>query len=475
MKIQSFILDQGVLTPVEVELTLWPGLPSIQFLGRADQHLKESALRIKSAIRACGYDYPKASQILVNLRPSHIKKTSRGLELAVAAAYLWETDQVKKPIGGSEFFVYGELSLSGEVFEPDDLDASLFEDQAVVLTGQKENPGASWVRKEIIQNLSDLENPQSVLPSAKWKLQRPSAWRDFDFTFEQAQLLKVLAVGEHHALLAGPAGSGKTTLAKALPDFLREPHPQELRDRRKWFNENPNQTTWRPFVKPHHTTPPMAMIGGGSSPYPGEISRSHGGVLVLDELLEFSPIVQEALREPMEEGIIRVSRMGKNQDYPARSQVIATTNLCPCGKWTPKLARSSNCKFTIQRCQSYLTKLSGPLADRFDFMYFTEKRSSRKSVSGSSIFDHIEKAIRFQGSRGSAKNQSPKEIFQELEPFMQETFDAIPWESERRRNATLRLSRTLADLESSQLITRDHVMQALDWTKQSYIKLHGGH
>ena len=104
MKIQSFILDQGVLTPVEVELTLWPGLPSIQFLGRADQHLKESALRIKSAIRACGYDYPKASQILVNLRPSHIKKTSRGLELAVAAAYLWETDQVKKPIGGSEFF-----------------------------------------------------------------------------------------------------------------------------------------------------------------------------------------------------------------------------------------------------------------------------------------------------------------------------------------------------------------------------------
>lgn len=471
MKVQSLILDQGVLTPVEVELTLWPGLPSLQFLGRADQHLKESALRIKSAIRASGFDYPKASQILVNLRPSHIKKTSRGLELAVAAAYLWETEQVKKPIFDKDFFVYGELSLSGEVFEPDDLDASLFHDHAVVMTGRKINPSASWVRKQVIQKLDELETPENILPSAKWEIQRPREWQDFSFSIEQAELLKVLAVGEHHALLAGPAGSGKTTVAKALPDFLRHPHPQELRDRRKWFGENSNQKIWRPFVKPHHTTPPMAMIGGGSSPYPGEISRSHGGVLVLDELLEFSPVVQEALREPMEEGIIRVSRMGKNQDYPARTQVIATTNLCPCGKWTPKMTRSSNCNFTIQRCQSYLAKLSGPLADRFDFLYFTERRAGRETLSGQEILAAIEKATAFQGSRGCAREQAPADLFLQLEPFMRKVFDDTLWESERRRTATLRLARTFADLECVPVISRDHVNRALEWTQKNFLKL----
>ena len=156
MLVQSFIRDGQKLQPVEVELTMWPGLPGIHFLGLPDQHLKESALRIKSAIKHQGFKFPSSQQILVNLRPSYLKKNSRGLELAVAAAYLWETEQVAKPIMDSKSFIYGELSLLGEVMAPADLKTDWHNDESVVWSGAME--GLNFKSFQI-KKLQDLKNP----------------------------------------------------------------------------------------------------------------------------------------------------------------------------------------------------------------------------------------------------------------------------------------------------------------------------
>src|SRR6185312_6028947 len=173
MKIYSLIQDKNELVAVEVELTLLPGLPGIQFLGLPDQHLKESAFRIKSAIKQSGFQFPTSQQILVNLRPNHKRKTSKGLELAIAAAYLWETEQAPRPVGSSDFYVYGELTLGGEVIEPEDLRENLLKEHAVVLTGKIGSEKPAPFRRRLIQKLSELATPEEKL--AELQFEKPQA------------------------------------------------------------------------------------------------------------------------------------------------------------------------------------------------------------------------------------------------------------------------------------------------------------
>ena len=369
IKVQSLIQDKATLVPVDVELTLWPGLPGIQFLGLPDQHLKESALRIKSAIKAAGFQFPVAQQILVNLRPSHLKKTSRGLELAVAAAYLWESEQLKAPLPSSDHFLYGELTLSGDVLEPEDLAKSFQDPHRVILTGSAKSESPARFRRQVARNLKDLLKPEEVSASTGLdRPERPTLALQRTYSAEQARLIEVLAVGEHSALMAGPAGSGKSTVAQCLPSFLRAPSEKQFYELKKIHAEFGQELKWRPVVKPHHSTPVIAMIGGGSVPFAGEISRAHGGVLILDELLEYPSQVQESLREPFEEGQMRVFRNGKLKIYPAQAQILATTNLCPCGTWTPSKPMEMACVYNRTRCRSYGQRLSGPLVDRFEIL-----------------------------------------------------------------------------------------------------------
>lgn len=468
IKVNSLISEDNKLIPVEVELTLWPGIPGIQFLGLPDQHLKESAMRIKSAIRAAGFQFPIAQQILVNLRPSHLKKTSRGLELAVATAFLWETGQVQKPVIGNDFFIYGELSLAGTVSEPEDLAQLELDFFNIVLTGEGKQDSNFPFRRQVIKEIRDIERPTELMASRSTQIPlRPEKYIQQKFSSDQAELLKILAVGGHSALLAGSAGSGKSTVANALVEFLPEPEPalfDEIRRIQKKYHEDIH---WRPSVKPHHSTPMMAMIGGGNLPFAGEVSRAHGGVLILDELLEFSPRVQEALREPIEEGTMRVFRSGILQEYPAKSQVIATTNLCPCGQWTPDAKNMMACRFSRRKCLSYRERLSGPLLDRFEILFFSQKIGLLE-VNGQYILDSILRADEFRKKNDVSLEISKIEtrLTKAAELILSET----SFQSQRRRRAVLKVSQSLALLDEDMQIRPYHLQKAKNLSYRSFLK-----
>lgn len=476
MKLQSLVRENQNLVPVEIEVTLLQGLPTIQFLGLPDQIIKESIHRIKSAIRQQGFDFPRAQQVLVNIRPNHLKKSSRGIELAVAAGILWETDQLPTPVMPKDYYIYGELGLSGEVFEPEDL-ACDFEitPSAQVLTGHLVSLTCPFGRR-VVSELKDLARPQyHAAETQAFKVQRPSEGLDLFFHEAHAKVLALAALGGHSLLLAGPSGSGKSTMAKALGSLLAAPIAEEILEIQR-MNKVRGGTSaddlcpglWRPVIQPHHSSTALALIGGGVPPKPGEISRAHRGLLILDELLEFPVKVQETLREPMEEGSLRLSRGTQVVRYPAQAQVIATTNLCPCGEFTPGCRTS--CRFSLLKCRSYSQRLSGPLVDRFEILFFTEKavRSETASVAGRDLLVRVEAAREWLQREGrhhtpSARRALP-EIEAEVEGFYFNHLMNKDLGSHRRYQATLRVARTLADLELAATIEGPHVEEALKLT-----------
>ncbi|WP_373997643.1 ATP-binding protein [Bdellovibrio bacteriovorus] len=470
MKIQSLIRENDRLVPVEVELSLIPGLPQIQFLGLPDQAIKESIHRIKSAIRAQGFEFPKAQQILVNLRPSHLKKSSRGLELAVALGLLWESEQVPKPAEDS-VLVYGELSLNGSVFEPDDLteDFETSEDR-VVWTGAGSHRKTPFMRA-CLKELRDLLAPE-IHPAVarEYLIERPAFGLDLRFPERQAELLKLIAIGEHSLLLAGPAGSGKSTIAKSLLSLLQEPSQEDFHEIFRNNKESKIPLNWRPMVHPHHSTSPLGLIGGGVPPFKGEFSRAHKGILVLDELLEFNPRAQETLREPMEEFRIRLRRGRYIEEHPAEALVIATTNLCPCGDWVPQ--SKVVCGRSLKKCQSYMERLSGPLVDRFQVLFFTQKRESGSTVLGADILKHLEEVRLFRKKTALHDLRFKKvsarwtweELIEDLPRFYLEELFPKEMISRRRDLATLRVARSYADLEMCEKLEPRHVERALKVT-----------
>lgn len=471
MKILSLIRDNDNLVQVEVELSFVPGLPQIQFLGLPDQAIKESIHRIKSAIRLQGFEFPKAQQILVNLRPSHLKKSSRGIELAVALGILWETEQIKKP-DAEEVLVYGELSLNGAVFEPDDLTEDFNGHNGnAVWTGAGKPKKAPFARIAIT-DLQNVNSAESIPATAReYKCERPTFGLDLNFPQRQAHILKLAALGEHSLLLAGPSGSGKSTIAKTILGLLQEPSQNSLHQinqNNKEFSQG--EMTWRPLVLPHHSTTALGLIGGGSPPCKGEISRADKGVLVLDELLEFNPRSQEALREPMEEFKIRIRRGRFVEEYPAETLVIATTNLCPCGDWVPH--SKVVCGRSLKKCQSYVERLSGPLVDRFQMIFFTRKREDGPTVSGKEILAELQ-TIRDFRTRMATRDQrflkvssrwGWEDLTQDLSNFYLQQLFPKELSSRRRDLATLRIGRSFADFELLEKMEPRHIEQALKVT-----------
>ena len=453
MKIKSLTEISNQYEIIEVEISFLPGLPQIHFLGRADNHLKESALRIRSAFRACGFQFPQTQKIVVNLTPSHLKKVSTGIELAVALGILQMTDQVT----GTDFqnyVIFGELSLEGEVQFP--ALSRFIPDQAQfkILSGRGLEQYQSGFQ---IEKLIDATFAREVPRIANRKLKAPLSPVSH-LTIRQAQALKILCVGEHHALIAGSQGSGKTMLVEALQSLMNPPSFETLNFHESHFSQKLN---WRPVARPHHTVSPLSMVGGGVPPKPGEITRAHGGLLFLDEMMEFKSPTLEVLREALSSQKVTVSRGLQSKSFLADFQMIGTTNLCPCGKWTPGKMR--NCSFNEKRCRSVLQKLSGPLMDRLQgFLYFDEK-AERPKISVDQVKTEIQKVREFQ------KTQNRKvvnRLFDETNLSSQELtiwnqFNSnFELSSVRRRQATLSWARTLADLDLSPDIKAEHLQGA---------------
>lgn len=378
MKLKTLIQNCNRLEVAEIEIEFIPGIPQIHFLGLPDRIIKESFYRIKSALKSSGYKFPLTSQMIVNIKPSHLRKSSRGLEFAVALGILLKTEQIDASRIKDDWVLYGELGLDGNVYEPSDLQQSeALLREFKILTGIGFD--SSCFR---LENLKDIE---INFTENQRKLKRPAVGLNRLYTTEEAEFLFLAATTGLHALLAGDSGAGKSTLAFSLNSFLTE--PDSTSDIRF-------EHLWRPVVAPHHSISPAAFLGGGQNLFEGELERVQGGILLLDEFSQFSPEILESLRGPMTGEKLRLSRGAFHREFNSDFQVVATTNLCPCGKWTP-LKSNVSCRYTRLKCTRYLERFSGPLLDRFGILLFTHVKQDRK-VRGVEILERVQKCVEFQ-------------------------------------------------------------------------------
>ena len=373
MKLKSLIQNSHHLEVAEVEIEFIPGIPQIHFLGLPDRLIKESFYRIKSALKSSGYKFPLASQMIVNIKPNHLRKSSRGVELAVALGILLKTDQIQSHHIDLDWVIYGELGLDGNIYEPSDLYQNRDHLKNIkILTGAGQDSSC--------YRLLCLSHIEINFTENKQIYKRPTAGLERVYTNEEAELLFLAATSGLHTLLAGDSGAGKSTLAHSLASFLHEPNESEMVRQ---------DNSWRPVVAPHQSLSLGAFLGGGLNLFEGEIEKAQGGVLLLDELLEFDPEILESLRGPMTGDRLRLSRGAFHREINSNFQVIATTNLCPCSKWTP-IQNEINCRFTRSKCTRYLDKLSGAILDRFGLLLFCHNKQNRL-IKGSSIFLRLKK------------------------------------------------------------------------------------
>lgn len=471
MKIKSLAIDQKNLVPVEVEIAFLPGLPQVQFLGLPDQLIKESIYRLRSAFQASGYEFPKTHQTIINIKPQHFRKSSRGLELAVALGILAATQQIQLPEEILNSTVYGEIGLDGSVAAPDDLFelSSWKAEDPIVTTGVL--PRAADFSTWQVSSLQELGFEFSEKQNLDHLVQRPHHYLQFDFTYEQGRLLSLAALSQHHLFLAGPAGIGKSTMAKALSALMPEPSLTQILEARLRTAEK--NLHWWPMLSPHHTVTPLGMTGGGAQMASGEIARSHRGLLVLDEYLEFHPRVQEVLREPMEESFLRIVRGHKWEKFETDIQVVATTNLCPCGKWN--LDKNILCRRAIYKCRSYREKLSGPVLDRFQlFKVFSSLKGSEK-VAGSELLARL----------SSIRSALPPEVLRtsrfsdlELRKFEPQkasaSFLGLQSLSPRRALQVRRVALSLAFLDGQTSSKDRHLEEARLYSQRDLEKLEQG-
>ncbi len=473
MIIHSFVRSEMGLKPVKVEVVLTPGLSQIQILGMADTVIKESSKRILSALRHQGFRIPPGKQVLVNLHPNYVRKKSQGLDLAIAIGILLESEQVSQDFFNfKKDYCYGGLSLKGDVIVPEDLSLLNYEIfEKSVLTGISSQPFRfTNAQCESLSQLSQLKERDGE--SHLFECQPLLFNKEMLFEKSMARLMAFIAHGEHPLLIAGAAGCGKTTLVEHLATLLPAPSKETFLQAKKIWGLMGRDLKTRPVVAPHHSITPMAMIGGGAHLQPGEISLAHSGALVLDELLEFHPQIQSALREPMEKGVIYLSRAGRRQVFPAQSLFLGTTNLCGCGRFKP--GATSRCRCSSLRLRQYIERLSGPFLDRFAVFHIYDRPRISETMALADIQEWVQKARNFQEKirKQSLPNQhlSGPQMIGTLKPGF--SADFLPHSrSHRRRLSLLRVARSLADLDCSPHILQEHLEEAQMWTARDIYRL----
>lgn len=468
--VRSVMLKAELFQALEIEIQLVPGLPTIQFLGLPGAGLKESAMRIRTAIRSAGFQMPKGRQILVDIRPRDEKKHGRGVDLAVAAGYLILSQQVEAS-SFSDVCFYGDLGLSGDVMAPSDWERVrvLIAGDLVTGTGPIDREfrgGRTGEGVQVVSHLRSLSAPLRKMRASETSIEEKDDVLESQTLLEekQADLAMIAAVGGHSLLLAGPQGTGKSTLARVIHRLRPQPTPTEACEIETWSGESR-----RPLVEPHHTASELAMVGGGQPPRPGSITRAHFGTLLMDEVLLFRSEVQEALREPLETGLVHLARGPESRKFPAEFQLIGTTNLCDCGKWTPVF--EYQCKCPSRAREKFDTKLKGPFVDRFQLLAYTSSwRPSQGKISSDKLRDRVASAREFQIAQGRPdgnrrwRPEGAKDLFAKLPTSG----------SERRRLSIQRVARTLADLELRPEINESDMFIARGWALDTFDQLHQG-
>ena len=482
---------------VMVEADMQMGLPAIDVVGLPDTAVKESRDRVRSALHNCGLRLPSA-HFIFNLAPADIKKEGPVYDLPITVNLMVLSGHVRADVSNLAFI--GEVSLSGAVRRVDGVLPMVIKAREcgikeifVPADNAREAAvveGISVYPVEHIVQLKDMLNGE--LPKEPAKAPESDEERGIEYVPDFSQIkgqlearraMEIAAAGGHNILLIGPPGSGKSMLAKRLPSILPQMTFDEMIETTKIHSiagklGERALITQRPYRAPHHGVTPVGLGGGGSGIIkPGEVSLANNGVLFLDELPEFSRATLEVLRQPIEDGQITISRAGQNCTYPCTIMVAAAMNPCPCGYFGDP---THACTCSQNRIRNYLGRISGPLLDRFDIhvevppVPFEELRSKEQSESSAAIKRRVDAARaiqheRFKGSKTTCNAKINAVEFErfclidkEAEQTLKQAFEALGLTA-RAYDRVLKVSRTIADLEQSEIIRSDHVLEAVQY------------
>jgi magnesium chelatase family protein len=487
----------GMQAPqVTVEVHLANGLPSFTIVGLPETEVKESRDRVRAALQNAGFEFP-ARRITVNLAPADLPKESGRFDLPIALGILAASGQM--PGDTLEQYEFaGELSLSGEL-RP--IRGALAMTYAMSRNGNRQRafilPRANADEAALVGDVTILpadtllqvcghfaahDTDARLKPHVASPVTQKALYPDLADVKGQAQAkraLEIAAAGGHSLLMVGPPGSGKSMLAARFPGILPPMSDEEALESAavQSLTSGFASERWkvRPYRHPHHTASGVALVGGGSTPRPGEISLAHHGVLFLDELTEFNRSVLEVLREPLESGRIAISRAARQADFPARFQLLAAMNPCPCGF----LGHASKpCRCTPDAVARYQGKISGPLLDRIDMQIHVGALSQDELLEQSSsepsarVAQRVSDAAARQHARQGRQNHllSSAEIDQHCKPdadgeqMLRTAMTRLNW-SARSYHRVLKLARTIADLDGAHAVHKKHVAEAVQYRR----------